>query len=96
MPPKARKKLGYNWRARRSGYGGGTSRRDSVTSRALGLEVCETSEDSNALILPSRPKSRLQEVESRLSKRKRLSAKQKKRLLKIVEVKEKKKKVRSN
>ena len=95
MPPKARKKLGYNWRARQGGRGGGTSRRDSVTKRALGVEVSETLEDSNALILPPRPKSRLQEAESRVSKRKRLSAKQKKRLMKILEVKEKKRKVRS-
>ena len=93
MLPKARKKLGYNWRARQGGHGGGNSRRDAVTRRAHGPEVCGPLEDSNALVLPSRPKARPEEAEGMASKRKRLSVKQRKRLMKVLEVKDKKKKV---
>ena len=93
MPPKARKKLGYNWRARQGGHGVGNSRLSSVARKVKGVEVCGPSEDSNALVLPSRAKVQVGEAESRTSKRKRLSARQRKRLTRVLEIKEKKKMV---
>ena len=89
MPPKARRKLGYNWRARQSQHM--TSEGGLRLSRASG----RTSEDPNALILPSKPRKPLKATDEAVSKRKRLSCKQKKRLMKILEVKEKKAKVSS-
>lgn len=94
MPPKARKKLGYNWKARQSGHGGRSSCRGFVASRT-GPRTSQSAEDTNALVLPSNPKKQIEEVVDRGSKRKRLSAKQRKRLMKVLEVKEMKKRVRS-
>lgn len=94
MPPKARKKLGYNWKARQSGHDGRSSCRVSVASRTR-PGTSQPAEDTNALVLPSKPKKRIEEVVDRGSKRKRLNAKQRKRLMKVLEVKEKKDRVRS-
>lgn len=55
----------------------------------------QPAKDTNALVLPSKPKKRIEEVVDRGYKRKRLSAKQRKRLMKVLEVKEMKKRVRS-
>lgn len=99
MPPKTRKKLGYNWKARQSGIDGKSGRRRLV-DRRRGLEtsnqVQELAEDTNALVLPSKLKKRTEKVADRGTKRKRLSAKQRKRLMKVLEVKERKNRVRSN
>lgn len=92
MPPKARRKLGYNWRARQTRHDGSTTRKSLATR----FEASEQVEDINALVLPPRPKKRIKEAEERGSKRKKLSAKQRKRLMKVLEVKEKKTKVCSN
>jgi ATP-dependent RNA helicase DHX37/DHR1 len=80
MPPRAKRKLGYNWRARQS-----LSETCDRSSKKEG-----EGEDPNALILPPKPKKSLKVTGAATSKRKRLGCKQKKRLLKILEAKEKK------
>lgn len=92
MPPRPRKKLGYNWKARQSNKSRPNARdfangRQDVNSSVL---------DTNTLLLPCRRNPSLVEIEDKTPKRKRLSSKQKKRLLKVLEVKEKKNKVGSN
>ncbi len=100
MPP--RKKLGYNWKARQQKGGDSAKRKrglincgdalDSQTEQQRQYEgACEG--DTNAFILPEK-KARLDlsEIES-TQKRKKLSSKQRKRLQKIVEAKERKAKV---
>ena len=88
MPPKARKKLGYNWKARQSGESLGRGQ----TARKAGAEPAE---DTNALVLPARSRKRVESEQDAAPKRKRLSTKQRKRLTKILEVREKKAKVGS-
>ena len=92
MPPKARKKLGYNWRARQSQKK--TSEGDLLRrKRDKGIENSRVGEDTNALVLHQKPKKSLKAIEEAGTKRKRLSCMQRKRLLKILEAKEKKAKV---
>lgn len=92
MPPKTRKKLGYNWKARQSHYDQGGSRGAGRPASGLREEKARL-EDSNVLVLPARRKRSVEEGEENTSKRKRLSTKQRKRLMKVLEAKEKKAKV---
>ena len=89
MPPK---KLGYNWRARQSGN---DKRRPhpSLSAGKTGSAASEPCGDTNALVLPPRAEKRLKGTEERAPKRKRLSAKRRKRLMKVLDAKEKKAKV---
>ena len=90
MAAKARRKLGYNWRARQSRAKATLScrAREGGTGERKG-EL----EDSNTLILPPRPKKQAGLVDETAGKRRRLSCKQRKRLQRILDVKEKKAKV---
>ena len=92
MPPQPRKKLGYNWKARQSSKDKPTNR-DLATGRRDGTTHVQ---DTNTLVLPTRSIKPLTESEEKAPKRKKLSSKRRKRLMKILEVKEKKKKVCSN
>ena len=88
MPPKTKRKSGYNWRARQPPSevrDRGSRRGESGTER----------DDPNAFVLAPKPKKSLNLTGEAGSKRKRLGCKQKKRLIKIVEAKEKKAKVNS-
>ena len=96
MPP--RKKLGYNWKARQQQRRDGRKQKKThydglkpVDSMAEYAEAGE--EDPNAFVLPSK---RRKVEHSETEKRKKLSSKQRKRLQKIVEAKEKKTEVCSN
>lgn len=91
----------YNWKARqRSGNGlkkksGETSVQVELDESLLGSScaTCEYELDSNMQVLPSK-KARLSEnSDEHVVKRKKLNAKQRKRLLKVVEAKEKRAKV---
>ena len=97
----SKKRLGYNWRARQqkaqSNVGGervvpevegflDTDRRYHVSGER----------DSNALVLPSKRKRTGSGDTEQAPKRKKLSTRQKKRLQKIVEAKERKAQVCSN
>lgn len=91
MPPKAKQKMRYNWRARQSGLNKSRSHSATRAGKAGGREACQTpSEDTNALVLPSRPAKPPREAEDGAPKRRRLSSKQRKRLMKVLEAKEKK------
>ena len=96
MPPKAKQRMRYNWRARQSGHDKTRTRPDTRAGKA-GLEVAGARpvSDTNAPVLPSRPAKPPREAEDRAPKRKRLGSKQKKRLMKVLEAKEKKAKVSS-
>lgn len=95
----SRRKVGYNWKARqRRSYADGDN--GDTVPEVEGLLKTDsyyvdggghgTVSDSNAFILPSkRKKSDVSHVES-APKRKKLSSKQKKRLQRILEAKEKK------
>ena len=85
MPGKEGRNLGYNWRARQT--------RKSDGGRKFGSS--EARDDPNALVLPAMPKRAAGAGEEAVSRRKRLSCKQRKRLQKILEVREKKTKVGS-
>ena len=97
-----RKKPGYNWKARQRkahSNGGGS---EGMVPQEEGLSesdafMCWTGvgpsargADSNALVLPSKRKKTDGNTTEPAPKRKKLSAKQKKRLQKIVEAKERK------
>ena len=92
MPPKTRKKLGYNWKARQSHHDQGGGRGAGGPASGLREEKARL-EDSNALVLPAHRKRSVEEGEENTSKRKRLSTKQRKRLIKVLEAKKKKAKV---
>lgn len=88
-----KRKLGYNWKARQQ------KAQSNVGAERTVPEVESLSDadayyagvgDSNALVLPSkRKKARTEDVEE-APKRKKLSTRQKKRLQKIIEAKERK------
>ena len=95
-----RKKPGYNWKARqRKAHSDGCSNEDMVP-QGEGLSesdaLCWTgvgptaADDSNALVLPCKRKKTDASTTKPTPKRKKLSTKQKKRLQKIVEAKERK------
>ena len=97
MPPK--KKLGYNWKARQQ------KRVDRIRKQNLSAPVRvefgspatdyvgACGDDSNVLVLPSKRKAPDSDEAERTLKRKKLSGKQRKRLLKVLETKEKKARV---
>lgn len=98
----SRKKPGYNWKAHSNGGGNegmvpvpqeeGLSKSDAfICWTGVGTSAAG---DSNALVLPSKRKKTDASETKPASKRKKLSAKQKKRLQKIVEAKERKAQVR--
>lgn len=80
-----RKRLGYNWKARQQ--------KDSQERRGKGESLKESGTpivDTNQQILPPKRAKLGDEETCSTSKRKKLSSKQRKRLLKVIEVKEKK------
>lgn len=101
MPQK--KKLGYNWRARQHKRGGFRHNRELILrsdlpvvelgSSATEYDVGTRVDDSNVLVLPSKRKIADSSEFERAPKRKKLSGKQRKRLQKVVEAKEKRAKV---
>ena len=92
----SKRKLGYNWRARQQ-----KKARSSVAA-AKGVPELENfletdtglytglRGDSNALVIPSKRKKTRDDDAEPAPKRKKLSSKQKKRLQKIIEAKERK------
>ena len=98
----SRKKRGYNWKARQQKpHSNGAN--EGVVSQVEGLSEMDAYssvghgvvDDSNALVLPSKRKKRDVSDSEPAQKRKRLSTKQRKRLQKIIEAKERKAQVRS-
>ena len=93
-----RKKVGYNWKARQQkavtngGRGKGTLLPE-VEGLSEASYHCTTSHDSNALILPSKRKKADATKDESAPKRKKLSAKQKRRLQKILDTRKKKEQV---
>ena len=94
-----RKKLGYNWKARQRKVCSNGRSGEVALPKVEGLSESATycgSEghglvgDSNALVLPSKRKKTDQSDGEPAPKRKKLSSKQKKRLMKVLEAKEKK------
>lgn len=97
-----KKKLGYNWKARQQKTG--TLKKHGAEAIAVpveldssvdggGRELFKTPQDTNVeVLLPKKSKLTSEETAS-TSKRKKLNAKQRKRLLKVIEAKEKKAKV---
>ena len=96
----SKRKRGYNWKARQQKA---LSLSDVCAERAIpeieglsdldALQYTNSVDDSNALILPSKRKKTRTDVVEPAPKRKKLSTRQKKRLQKIVEAKERKAKV---
>lgn len=90
----------YNWKARqRSGdelkKSGKASFQVELDESLFGSScaTCEYDLDSNIQVLPSRKARLSEDSDEHVVKRKKLNAKQRKRLLKVVEAKEKKAKV---
>lgn len=100
-----KKRLGYNWKARQQKPTGKRSREKGGESKGVAVELddslygrkpewsLKSPLDTNIeVVLPKRPKLSEEEgIDNQ--KRKKLNAKQRKRLLKVVEAKEKKAKV---
>ena len=93
----SKRKRGYNWKARQqktAQYNVGAERSIPVEIEGLSDDADAGVDDSNALVLPcKRKKIRTDDVEP-VPRRKKLSTRQKKRLQKIVEAKERKEQVR--
>ena len=94
----SRKKAGYNWRARRSGNEKPVKKSEKTCHVELdeslfGSNACSNGLDTNVQVLPPKRPKLSDEDDTGTSKRKRLNSKQRKRLLKVVEAKEKKVKV---
>lgn len=90
------KSKGYNWKARQAQRGEGNSRSngDQDSSANGSTEHYRTDlSDANVVVLPAKRKPVEDESSKLEPKRKKLSNREKKRLTKIVEVKEKKKRV---
>ena len=96
------KRVRYNWKARLQSRGNGEGH---TKKKAFRVELdeslfdgsctnCEYPLDTNAQVLPSKKAKLNEDSDNHPAKRKKLSAKQRKRLLKVVEAKEKKAKVR--
>lgn len=90
------KSKGYNCKARQARRGEGDHRRNgknepSTTGSAE--YYCADGGDTNAPVLPAKRKPVEEESSKREVKRKKLSNREKKRLTKIVEIKEKKSRV---
>ena len=96
----SRKRLGYNWKARQRNVHSNGGGDEGTVPKEKGLlesdALCwtgagpSTAGDSNALVLPSKRKKTETSGTKPAPKRKKLSTKQKKRLQKIVEAKERK------
>ena len=100
--PRPRQKLGYNWKARQPKGGASFKRkRDNVScgdvqADQLGQFGGESEGDTNVFALPEK-KAKLDPLETKsVKKRKKLSSKERKRLQKIVEAKERKAKVNTD
>lgn len=102
MPPG--KRLGYNWKARQS-KGGASTKRKRETVKCVDLVGAQddqrtqyggvTEWDTNVHVLPEKKaKTDLSEARS-VHNKKKMSSKQRRRLQKIVEAKERKAKVRA-
>lgn len=96
-----KKRAGYNWKARQKNRLE-TVKKSSKAPFQVALDEslfgssCPTSEsplDSNVQVLPSKKAKLSEDGDTYVPKRKKLNAKQRKRLLKVVETKEKKAKV---
>ena len=91
------KPKGYNWKARQARRGESdrkTNEKDETSTTGSSNYYGAIGADTNALILPSKRKPLEDDENSkRAPKRKKLSNKEKKRLTKIVEIKEKKSRV---
>ena len=94
----SRKKPGYNWKARQGKAHSNDGGNEGMVPQEEGLSEWtgvgpskvgpSTAGDSNVLVLPSKRKKTDASTTTPASKRKKLSSKQKKRLRKIVEAKE--------
>lgn len=92
------RKKGYNWKARRSGNDKPVEKSEKtclveLDESLFGSNACSNELDTNVQVLPPKRAKLSEEYDTCTSKRKRLNSKQKKRLLKVVEAKEKKVKV---
>ena len=100
MSSERSRKKGYNWKARLQS---GTEKGKRPTE-SFCVELDESvfggtdnlAPDTNAPVLPSKKAKLNEDEETCTVKRRKLNAKQRKRLLKVVEAKEKKAKVNSN
>lgn len=92
----SKKKLGYNWKARQRKHQRDVDTRERVVPKVEGLSetdaylTCEGVGDSNVLVLSAKRKKVDTDNVEPAPKRRKLSVKQRKRLQKIVEAKEKK------
>ena len=93
MPPRTKKRLGYNWKARQNTRQQAEGVLDSNASSKPRERIRTTGQDTNALLLPAHRKRSAEVGGETDVKRKRLNAKQRKRLVKILETKKKKAKV---
>lgn len=99
MPPK--RKLGYNWKARQQKRVDRIGKQNLSAPSSVRVEferpatdyVGACGDDSNVLVLPSKRKANGSDEVERAPKRKKLSSKQRKRLLKVLETKQKKARV---
>jgi len=99
MPPK--RKLGYNWKARQQKRVDRIGKQNFSAPSSVRVEferpatdyVGACGDDSNVLVLPSKRKANGSDEVERAPKRKKLSSKQRKRLLKVLETKQKKARV---
>lgn len=102
-----RERLGYNWKARQQKRshngkleGGAREKRINFQvelEESIFGSVCESSQqDTNVQVLPPKKEKLSEKGGFCTSKKRRLNPKQRKRLLKVVEAKEKKAKVLSN
>ena len=101
------KRLGYNWKARQKKRNAdkkshlvklenGCGVVYAKLSCSLDAPMQDVSYDANAEILPSKKRKLVEEDGAIENKRKKLSGKRRKQLLKVIEAKEKKAKVCSN
>ena len=97
-----KKKLGYNWKARQHKRSGFRHNQECVLGSDLPVVELGSSateyvatrvDDSNVLVVPSKRKIVDSSEFERAPKRKKLSGKQRKRLQKVVEAKEKRARV---
>lgn len=98
----SRKRLGYNWKARQQKEKVNEKSRSLKKDKTNGSPELEPSLsylpvqdgfDTNVEVLPSKKQKLVKEDDDDVHKRKKLSGKQRKRLLKVIEAKEKKAKV---
>lgn len=92
-----RKRTGYNWKARqqniKAGSGGVRGIHVELDESLRENESCRSLLDTNQQVLPPKGAGKCSEETCGDSKRRKLNSKQRKRLLKVIEVKERKAKV---